>query len=90
MNTIVDRKTKKNEPVFSGTVNELLDKHYKSCIRGFSETAFIGKAGTKEGLFLIVFELVVLADQPNTTYTGLAFVEVEKYVDIEIIVRDKS
>ena len=28
MNTIVDRKSKEDVPLFSGTVGELLDKHY--------------------------------------------------------------
>ena len=90
MNTIVDRKAKKDRPLFSGTVDELLDKQYLGISTGFTETAFIGKAGTKEGVFLIVFECVVLAERPNTTYSGGASVVVEKYVDIEITIKEKA
>ena len=68
-------------------------KDLTSALNNRDETAFIGQVGNGPGnsLYLIAYEGLFLASNPCQYWsTKECPVTVHKFVDIEIIVRDKS
>ena len=71
----------------TGDLKDLIRKNFNN-----SRTAFIGKCGTKdEGLFLITYECIVLAEDPSQTWNcDGCEIKVIRFVDVNITVIGES
>ena len=70
------------------TVRDLLNE-IEIC-NEYTETAFIGRIYGKEPeLYLIVFDKIALAKRPKSTWSGGTTVVVDRFVDLEIKIKEK-
>lgn len=78
MNTVI---TKPVPPIIEITAGDLIGGNMRS--HGY--TAFIGSIGGYKGLFLITYEGVILANEPNLSWNGLdCAVTIDHYCAITI------
>ena len=66
-------------------------RYFASELCKTGETAFIGKCGCgpANSLYLITYKAVIQADTPNYKWGGAAQVIVDRFVDIEITIKEK-
>lgn len=87
MNTVI---TKPVPPITNKiTVGSLIGSN----MRNHGHTAFIGKLGSYQGLFLITYEAIVLVSTPNTTWNydsnHRGIVHVDHYCNVTITENEK-
>ena len=73
--------------VYEGTVRQVTKKFGHGPI----ETAFIGKVGLNDQaqLYLITFDTIANAKHPDQTYSDSQSVFIQRFVDIEIRIKEK-
>ena len=88
MNTVTNlsefqRESKSEKP----TVDEVLKEAYQT-----NKTAFIGRCGygPPNSLYLIIYDCIALASDPSFVWTSVASVIIDKWVDIEITIKDSG
>ena len=90
MNTVKTSQCEQHAVTFK-TVRSLIASLFVKTGGQFRETAFIGKvgAGPSNSLYLISYTAVVLASNPQKDWSDNAPVAVDRFVDIEITIKEK-